>query len=118
MQDITFTVTIPARFVAVLAGLGAGAALIALYAAGVELWTPFMLVPAYWRPQAAPARAEPPEPVETRTPREIQAQHVLADLAIERPAAILEFRRAPLPVQIALDNMVDRVLAERYGRAA
>lgn len=103
----TLTIRIPTRAIlmagaGVLAGLAIGLVLIGIHAAGIELLTPIIGLPLITaRPAAEPASAAP----------------VPADNVASLHPAVVHWNRTPAYVRQSLDDMVDRVLAEK-ARAA
>lgn len=111
----TITITIPTAKImqaglGVLAGLAIGLAVIAIIAAGVEVWTPVLGLPLLGSLQPVPVlQAAAPAPVEPWTPP--------TDYDGAHPA-IVAFQAVPMPVRHAIDAMVERVLIEKYMKEA
>lgn len=140
----TISITIPTRLIVhvlagVLVGLLIGAVVTVLVALGIELWAPTPMIPALLAVKGAiPVTAEP----ETETPASTHPVPLYAVAAVEHVEdpltqvvedphgelaaldpktahpSIMAFRAVPLPVRIALDQMVDRVLTDKWERAA
>jgi hypothetical protein len=107
----TITITIPTRAIlyvvaAVLVGLLVGLVLIALHALGVELLTPVAGLPLVRT--LVKASAVPDATSTAWTPPVYTGDH----------PALIAFDTVPFPVQVALNDMVDRVLAEKWRTAA
>lgn len=104
----TITITIPTgKILAVGAGLVVGLVLGAALAYGVvhhvELWAPVFGLPALMTVCQTPQEAARPAPA-----RDL---HQAGDRI---HPAVAAFDRVPLPVRVALDRMVDRVLMQKY----
>lgn len=99
-HTITISFTIPtAKILGFLAGVAAGLALVWSVSAGVDLWAPVLGLPLL-------ARRRPAEAVQ-----DVQE-------APEDHPAIEAFKSVPFPVRVALNDLVDRVIAEKHSRPA
>jgi len=112
----TISITIPTKLILYVAagaliGAAAGVALAYLTVIGVELWAPMLGLPmaAAAKPVAVRAAQAPAQAPEAWT----------APIAFPKlHPAVRAFDAVPLPVAVALGDLVDRVLAEKYRNAA